>query len=93
MFDFDVRLVRIMPNINAEILMSATSLCKNEFASDKDLNVVKTCFLLLDLLQKSLKISLVFSVLLQVAHLPMFMPLLMPLQEVLKNGYEQKASS
>lgn len=41
MFDFDVRLVRIMPNINAEILMSATSLCKNEFASDKDLNVVK----------------------------------------------------
>ena len=40
-FDFDVRLVRIMPNINAEILMSATSLCKNEFASNDDLSVVK----------------------------------------------------
>lgn len=41
MFGFDTRIIRIMPNINAEILMSATSLCKNNNASDEDLAVVK----------------------------------------------------
>lgn len=41
MFGFDLRLVRIMPNINAEILMSATSICKNETASFEDMEMVK----------------------------------------------------
>ncbi len=41
MFGFDLRIVRIMPNINAEILMSATSVCKNETASDEDMETIK----------------------------------------------------
>lgn len=41
MFGFDVRIVRIMPNINAEILMSATSVCKNSTASDEDMEMIK----------------------------------------------------
>lgn len=41
MFGYDLKVVRIMPNINAEILMSATSVCKNEFASAEDMEIVK----------------------------------------------------
>lgn len=44
MFGFDVRIVRIMPNINAEILMSATSVCKNSTASDEDIEMIKDLF-------------------------------------------------
>lgn len=44
MFGFDLRIVRIMPNINAEILMSATSVCKNETALNEDIEVVKNLF-------------------------------------------------
>lgn len=44
MFGFDLKIVRIMPNINAEILMSATSVCKNQTASDEDLDLIKDLF-------------------------------------------------
>ena len=41
MLGFDTPVVRMMPNINAEILMSATALCKNETASDKDIETAE----------------------------------------------------
>lgn len=44
MFGFDLKIVRIMPNINAEILMSATSVCKNKMATDEDLELIKDLF-------------------------------------------------
>lgn len=44
MFGFDLRIIRIMPNINAEILMSATSVCKNSTASYEDMELIKDMF-------------------------------------------------
>lgn len=44
MFGFDVRIVRIMPNINAEVFKSATSMCKNDTASYEDIEMVKDMF-------------------------------------------------
>ncbi len=41
MLGFDTPIVRMMPNINAEILMSATALCKNAAASDSDLDTAE----------------------------------------------------
>lgn len=41
MFGFDVRIIRIMPNINAEIAQSTTAICRNNLADDKDLQLVK----------------------------------------------------
>lgn len=41
MLGFEIPVVRMMPNINAEILMSATALCKNSAASDKDLDMAE----------------------------------------------------
>ncbi len=42
MFGFDTKIIRIMPNINAEILMSTTAICKNEFVSKEELETVKS---------------------------------------------------
>ena len=41
MFGFKPSLIRIMPNINAEILMSATAYCGNSNASSEQLKLVK----------------------------------------------------
>jgi pyrroline-5-carboxylate reductase len=41
---FEYPIVRIMPNINAEILMSATAICKNAKASNDDMDYVKDLF-------------------------------------------------
>ncbi len=41
MLGFETPVVRMMPNINAEILMSATALCKNSAASDKDIDTAE----------------------------------------------------
>lgn len=49
MFGFNLRIVRVMPNINAEILMSATSVCKNETASIEDIKLIKELFSLIGL--------------------------------------------
>ncbi len=41
MLGFKTPIVRMMPNINAEILMSATALCKNDAADDKDMDTAR----------------------------------------------------
>ncbi len=41
MLGFKPALIRIMPNINAEILMSATAYCGNSIASSEHLDIVK----------------------------------------------------
>ncbi len=41
MLGFETPVVRIMPNINAEILMSATALCKNNVAGDRDIDTAE----------------------------------------------------
>lgn len=44
MLGYNAKIVRIMPNINASIAMSTTSVCKNEFASDEDLKYILDLF-------------------------------------------------
>lgn len=44
MLGFDCPIVRIMPNINAEILMSTTAICKNEYAIPEDIEIIKDMF-------------------------------------------------
>lgn len=41
MFGFDVKIIRIMPNVNAAVGRSTTAIFKNEFATDEDYNEVK----------------------------------------------------
>lgn len=41
MFGFDVKIVRIMPNVNAAIGKSTTAICKNSFAGCEDMDNVK----------------------------------------------------
>ncbi len=41
MFGFDLPIIRIMPNINAEILMSATAYCGNKNVSDEQLSIIR----------------------------------------------------
>lgn len=44
MLGYNAKIVRIMPNINASIAMSTTSVCKNQFASDEDCKYILDLF-------------------------------------------------
>jgi pyrroline-5-carboxylate reductase len=44
MLDYDARIVRIMPNINAQVLHSCTAVCKNNFASSSELDTIINLF-------------------------------------------------
>lgn len=44
MLGFNTSVIRIMPNINAEICESTTALCKNSLVSEKQFNEIKNCF-------------------------------------------------
>lgn len=41
MLGFEAKIIRIMPNVNAEVGMSTTSICKNQFVTDDELETVK----------------------------------------------------
>lgn len=44
MLGYEFPVIRIMPNINAQIMLSTTAVCKNKKASDEAFNVVKELF-------------------------------------------------
>ena len=41
MAESNIRLVRVMPNLNAEVLQATSAVCKNEEATEEDINLVK----------------------------------------------------
>ena len=41
MFGFDVKVIRIMPNVNAAVARSTTAICKNNMVSDEEYDFVK----------------------------------------------------